>query len=508
MPPLSTVTVSRPGEAEPSVGSPGGGRQDRRAVGLGLAGLLLAFSVLAALYAVTVPPFLPADEQSHTAYGLLVAQGRLPTLTTPAPLLQSPGVGPRVYTANHPPLYYALVATPLRLGLASGHRMAGFVAARLLTVLAGAAGIAAVAALALLLSPRRPQLALAAAAIGPLLPSFVHISGLVHNDALGFTTATVTLAVAALVLVRGPSARRLAALAAAAAAAALTRASGLPLAALAVLAAGLAPLVHGHRPPLVRAGAAAVQAALVAAAVLAAAGWFYLRNQALYGGLTGTAENLRLFGLAEHRPIIGVLGSGRFWSGIYDQLWGRMAGGQFLATGPLALPGRLLGGLVVAGLAVGGVRVARSRRLVADGWRPTAGAGHLAAWLLVLVTAALTLVTMAGYVAAGGGTHARYLYPGLAAISLIAAVGLAELPGRRRSLPILAVLAGQVALNLLLWATFLSRITPGRPGLAAAVGQGVPATFGLPAGLVVPVAVMLLAAALAMVGRALWMLDD
>jgi hypothetical protein len=178
-----------------------------------------------------------------------------------------------------------------------------------------------------------------------------------------------------------------------------------------------------------------------------------------------------------------------------------MAGGQFLAAGPLALPGRLLGVVVIAGLTVGGVRVARSRR-------PAAGGGRLAAWLLVLVTVPLTLVTMAGYVAAGGGTHARYLYPGLGVISLIAAVGLAELPGRRRSLLILAVLAGQVTFNLLLWATFLSRTTVGRPGLVAAVGQGVPATIGLPAALVVPAAVVLLAAALAMVGRALWMLDD
>jgi hypothetical protein len=502
MPPPSTATAFPPGEAvEPSTGSPGAGRQDRRAVGLGLAGVLLAFIVLATLHAVTVPPFLPADEQSHTAYGLLVAQARLPTLTTPAPLLQSPGVGSRVYTANHPPLYYALVAMPLRLGLAIRHPVAGFVAARLLTVLAAAAGIAAVAALVLVLSPGRPQLALAAAAIGPLLPSFVHISGLVHNDALGFTTATVTLAVAALVLIRGPSARRLAVLAAAAAAAALTRASGLPFAVLAVLAAGLAPLVDGRRPTLVRVGAAAVQAALVAGVVLVVSGWFYLRNQVLYGGLTGTSENLRMFGLNEHRPILGVLVSGRFWSGVYDQLWGRMAGGQFLAAGPLALPGRLLGVVVIAGLTVGGVRVARSRR-------PAAGGGRLAAWLLVLVTVPLTLVTMAGYVAAGGGTHARYLYPGLGVISLIAAVGLAELPGRRRSLLILAVLAGQVTFNLLLWATFLSRTTVGRPGLVAAVGQGVPAIIGLPAALVVPAAVVLLAAALAMVGRALWMLDD
>jgi hypothetical protein len=491
-----------------SPGSRREGWEDRRAIGLGLAGVLLAFVVLAALHAVTVRPLLPADERSHTGYGLLVAQGKLPTLTTPAPLLRSPGVGPRIYTANHPPLYYALVAAPLRLGVVSGRPVLGFVAARLLTVLLGAAGIVAVAALALVLSPRRPQLALAAAAVGPLLPSFVHLSGLVHNDALGFTTATVTLAVAALVLVRGPNAWRLAALATAAAAAALTRASGLPFAALAVLAAGLAPLIHSRRPPVARVVTAAAWSALVACAVLVAAGWFYLRNRVLYGDLGGTAENLRLFGYGERRTILNVLSSGRFWSGVYDQLWGRMAGSQFLAKGTLAWPGRLLGAVVVAGLALGGVRVARSRRLAASSSGRAGSTGLLVAWLLVLATVPLMMVALAGYVAEGGGPHARYLYPGLSAISLVAAVGLAELPGRHRSFPILAVLAGQVGLNLLLWATFLSRTKVGRPSLGVAIGQGMRATSGLPANLVVPVAVLLLAVALAMVARALRILDS
>jgi hypothetical protein len=118
------------------------------------------------------------------------------------------------------------------------------------------------------------------------------------------------------------------------------------------------------------------------------------------------------------------------------------------------------------------------------------------------------MVALAGYLAEGGGTHARYLYPGLTAISLVAAAGLSELPGRRRSGAVLAVVAGQVGLNLLLWATFLSYTTVGRPSLVAAVGQGVRATTALSAGLVVPVVVVLLTAALVLLGRALRILDS
>jgi hypothetical protein len=253
-------------------------------------------------------------------------------------------------------------------------------------------------------------------------------------------------------------------------------------------------------------GAAAVQAGLVAGAVVVAAGWFYLRNRALYGDLGGTAENLRLFGFGERRPLLGVLGSGRFWSGVYDQLWGRMAGGQFLASGVLALPGRLLGAVVVAGLVLGGARAARARGSAAaatGGLRP---AGRAVAWLLVLATGPLMLVAMAGYVAEGGGTHARYLYPALGAVSLVAATGLAELPGHR-GLPLLALFVGQVVVNLLLWATFLSRTGEGRPSLTASVGQGLWVNSGPPGGLVVAVVAVLLAAAVAMVARSLRMLD-
>jgi hypothetical protein len=252
---------------------------------------------------------------------------------------------------------------------------------------------------------------------------------------------------------------------------------------------------------------AALQAGVVAGAVVAAAGWFYLRNQVLYGDLAGTAENLRLFGFDQRRPLLGVLGSGGFWSGVHDQLWGRMAGGQFLAAGALALPGRLLGAAVGAGLVLGGVRFARSWGPALGRWRPPGGAGRVAAWLLVPATVPLTMVAMAGYVAGGGGTHARYLYPALGAVSLVAAVGLDELSGRRRSLPVLVLFLGQVGLNLLLWATFLSRTGEGRPSLAAMVGRGMWAGSSASAVLVFAVAAVLLAAAVVMVARALWMLD-
>ena len=518
-PPSQVAVPPAPGPAPAPAGVPEGRpERSRGALALGLAGVLLAFTVLAGLHALSVRPFLPADEMPHTGYALLVGRGRLPTLTTPTPLLpRMPRAYQnrlRVYTANHPPLYYALVALPLRLGVATGHPMVGFAAARLLTVLLGGAGVLAVAGLALVLAPGRPQLAVAAAGVGSLVPSFVHISGLVHNDAAGFTTATATLALSALVLVRGPSRGRVAALATAAAAAALTRASGLPFAAAAVLAAGLAPLVHlegsgepGTDTPEDRgqrrwrtAVAGARDAGVVAGVTALAAGWFYLRNRALYGDIGGTAANLRQFGMRPRGSPDQFLLSAGFWSRIFDQLWGRFADMQFLAKDALAVPGRVVGVLAAAGLALGGARLLARRA------RPRPAAGVLLAWLLALGMVPLLMVALATYVAQGGGAHARYLYPGLGVLGLVAAAGLAELPGHRRGLAAIAVLAGEVVLNLLLWATFLSRTSRGRPSLAGAVVGAVRATTGLPAWPVCGVAALLLAAALGMCARALWLL--
>jgi hypothetical protein len=107
-----------------------------------------------------------------------------------------------------------------------------------------------------------------------------------------------------------------------------------------------------------------------------------------------------------------------------------MGGGQFLATGPLALPGRLLGAAVAAGLVLAGVRAARAAstpptprpvgprtgRVANGGARgsrlstaPAGATGRLVAWSLTLAMVPLTMLAMAGYVAEGGGTHARYL---------------------------------------------------------------------------------------------------
>ena len=61
------------------------GRRRRTTVGIGLAGVLLTFAVLATLQAFTIYPFHPPDEMSHVGYALDISHGDLPTIETPIP---------------------------------------------------------------------------------------------------------------------------------------------------------------------------------------------------------------------------------------------------------------------------------------------------------------------------------------------------------------------------------------------------------------------------------------
>jgi hypothetical protein len=477
-----------------------------RALRLGVAGIVLAFLVLAALHTITIPAFLAADETPHTGYALLLSRGVLPTLDTPTPLHEIPDMPQafvsrrRVYTANHPPLYYALVAVPLRLGVETGSPTVGFYAARLLGVGLAAAGLVAAAILARLLAPGRPQLALAAAGIGGLLPSFVHISALVHNDGLGFTTTTFALALSVLVLAKGPTNARLLWLALAAAAAAGTRSSGLLVVTLVVLGALGGAILHLKRPPRARIAWGIAHGALVAVATAILSGWFYLRNFKLYGDLTGTAANLDRFGYEPRGSTHEFLLSLKFLGAMYDQLWGRFAALQFLAKGRLGLLTDVIGLLILLGLFTAAARWLRGapRRDVPS---------LLTGWMLALLLPVLLLVLLADYVARGGGAHARYLYPALAVFALVAGLGLDQLPGRRRGFPILGMFAGQVALNIVFWGNFLSRINPGRPAITVAIERRID-DIALPVGLTLTVIAALLTLSVAIVGHALWVLGE
>jgi len=452
---------------------------------LGVGGAVLAFVMLATLW-LYVPTYQPTDEASHVAYARELSHGRLPAIDTPissdgdarlARMLRRRDPPHRtIWTANHPPLYYALVAVPLRIGIDTAHPIRGVHAARVLSVGLSALGLVALAYVVLQLAPGRPQLAVAATGLVALLPSFIGISARVYNDSLAFLTSTAVLAAVVVFVVRGPSAARLAAVAATAGIAAMTRASGL----LVVAVAGLGVLVGvwraGEGGALRRLGRAAIGVSVVGATVFAVAGWFYLRNLARYGDLTGSAALLEQFGRAPKDTILGLLTDPGFWRLQQQRLWGvtsNLPGPSGILTSRLWLLGLVpLAGLLLAGAR----RLSRPDR--GGGWPDP---GRTVAFGLCVVLLGLLQLSTVQFASNGGGAHVRYLFPGLTAVGLVAAVGLLALPGGRRGVPVVAMLLAMVAVNLWVWWRYLDVIrVSGRPWpLVAVVVPALLAGLGL-----------------------------
>jgi hypothetical protein len=444
------------------------GRREGRLWWLGVGGVMLTFVMLASLW-LYVPTYLPVDEASHVAYARELSHGRLPTIDTQmvadgdprlARVLRSRDARHRtIWTANHPPAYYALVAVPLRLASAVGHPVGGVQAARLLSVGLSAVGLVVLAWVVAQLVPGRPALAVAAAGLAGLLPSFVSISAKVYNDSLAFLTTTLVVAAAVAVLVRGPSLARLAGVAAAAGLAALTRASGL----LVVGVAGLAVLIAvwrdrpAERPPgsppagrdqaLRRGGRIVFWAGAVGLVVVAVAGWFYLRNLRLYGDLTGSAALLERFGRVPRGSLAGLLTDPGFWRAQQQRLWGA---GNLVpgANDGLARWLWLLGLVPLVGLLLAGGGWLAGRLRGAGG---RLDAGRAVAVGLCLLLLGLLQLSVVQFATGGGTAHARYLLPGLVTVGLLAAVGLAALPGGRRGLPVVAMLLAMTWINLWVW---------------------------------------------------------
>jgi hypothetical protein len=515
-------------------GSPWHADRRRQGLALGVASAVLAFLALTMVQAVAIKPYLPPDELYHVSYALVVRDDRLPELTTPVPAdkvpLRADDHRPRrIYTANHPPLFYVPVAAALRIGSPS----VAFLAARLVSVAFGAAGVAMVAWLALTLLPSRPRVAVGAAWFVALLPAVPHYSAFVYNDSLGFLACTAALVAAVLAVRRGPTVRRLSALTLAAAAAALTRAPGVALVAVAGLAAALAVWLHDGRPwlsrphdarsRLLRAG---VAGAVVGGLGLLSSIWFYLRNRSLYGDLTGARFNALLNHTPAEHEASRLAVSPRYMLQLFDGLWvwTRFALRQIPVPRALVLVPRVLALVILAGLVVAVVRAVRQRLDGAPAAAPSSpdafggpattgtpavARGSLTAWLLVVGWLVLGFVMVAWYDGNGGLTHARYLLPVIGVAALLAALGLDVLPGARRGLVTLVVSVVLLGLTAAAWGRFVDALLGVRPfGLPVARAvAGLIDQHGVPNGwlLLAPAALALLAA-LALQQRGLWLL--
>ncbi len=416
-----------------------------RATDWGLFILLALFIGLATTYSIITPLFEAPDELWHYPFVKQLADGK------GLPVLDAAHLGPWHQEGGQPPLYYALAALASRwapsedlAGLLKGNEHAELGVARPggspnilihtdrermpyggavlavhlargLSVLLGAATVLFVYGIGLEMLPKRPGLALAAAAVTAFTPMFLFLSGSVNNDNLVVTLSTATIWLLLRLLRLPPAPGRWALLGVLIGAAALSKVSGLLLLAPAGLVLAWVAWRQRDWKLLVWGGAC------VAGVVALVAGWWYWRNWRLYHDPLGLNVFLAIAG-HRHRPTFAKLWPE--WSAFTSTYWGVFGWGNVAA--PRWFYSLLDGlGLVAAGgLLLQAVRRLRQKR------RPAAGAAFrfalLAAWPL------LVLASLVRYSLLIRGVTGRLLYPAVGCLSFFLVVGLASwLPGER-----------------------------------------------------------------------------
>ncbi len=411
-------------------------------------------------------PYATGDEPPHVDYAYQVWHGELPVFEDGLELRPDGAwLAPVQWTAQHPPLYYLLIA-PLVGPLAdAGHPVAAVYAARGVNVL-----LSGVFVLAAWWSARRltrpgsvlpPLVAFLAGA----MPAAAHVGGSAYNDLLAATFVTVLFGLAATAVRRGLDARLIALLSLVAAACALTRLSA---ALIAAVVAGVALAAGAVRAAQGRGRWAHVAALALAGpgAVLAASGWFYLRNLELTGNVTGSHFDWAL----EHqnrqeRPVWAVLADPTTWARLPDLFWwaGRLPPNTPLTVTSMALTALLL---VWTPLVIALVVAIRRRRKQG---RPTlvgrslvgpveTRTDRLLLHVLPVAAVVVSVSVQVGYASSSGGVYPRYLLVVALPLCLAIAAGLALRPRR-----LLLAWTAVTLLDLVVWLS-VELATPAEPG--------------------------------------------
>jgi hypothetical protein len=168
---------------------------------------------------------------------------------------------------------------------------------------------------------------------------------------------------------------------------------------------------------------------------LALSGWWFVRNQTLYGDLTGTAVHLEVMGGPRQRLPSRWSTIVAEFKGLRYSFWALFGWFNILAPDLFYW---IVDGLTILGLGGFAIFLARSLRHTLRSTREIVVL--LAAWLLLIAVALLRWTILAS------ASQGRLLYPALGAIALILIVGWAELVPRRIRRPLgIAALAGWVA---------------------------------------------------------------
>ena len=318
--------------------------------------ILLAFTALGALYAVSTPVFEASDELWHYPMVRHLADGN----SLPIQAFDPAEAGPWKQEASQPPLYYYLGAAAtfwidtsdmesvrwlnphvdngiitedgninLVIHDPAANAWSGTLLAvrivRLISVLLGACTVYLTYLIARQAVPGRPEVALGAAAVNAFTPMFLFISGAVNNDNLVIPLASLSLLLMIQLVRDGSNSRwarygRPIVLGVVIGLGALTKITALGLLALVAFSLFVDRWRREERPVSLKGLARVLIRAippfmLVVVPVLLIAGWWYVRNIQLYGDWSGWNAFIAVLGQRAHPASLAQL---------WDERWGFM----------------------------------------------------------------------------------------------------------------------------------------------------------------------------------------
>lgn len=424
--------------------------------------ILVAYLVLAVAYSLASPLYEPTDELRHFRYVRhLVVYRSLPVQQADAPRAQS----------HHPPLYYILGAAvswwvpvaqdvyyepPInpywayRYWEASndnknqylhgddelfpfhGVALAVYIV-RWMTVLIGAGTVWLTYCVGRQVFPEQPALALGGAALVAFNPQFIYLSGAVNNDIPAALCGAAVLLVCVRLVRSGPNLRTDVELGLIYGLALITKFNLLALVGVIELAYVLAVWRTRDWRTFIRG------TFIVLGLAALVAGWWFWRNQVLYGDPTGMNKVNELW---EGGPA-----AGRWWAVwqslpyLWSSLWGRFGYGQ-IPLSQIAYQALL----VFCVLALAGHLLPDVRRFPRS---QSAMPPFLPAALILLGVMPLvfTLVVFYYILIQPAGAMGRFLFPGLPAFAILLIGGLSRLFSRRLAwVASMAVTLGMVTL--------------------------------------------------------------
>lgn len=439
--------------------------------------IVAAYLGIATLYAIAVPAWQAPDEPAHYNYvHELATTGTFPVLRmgdydqayldqlTSQRFPDELSIAPLRYEAHQPPLYYLLAAALFRL--TSGELLP----LRLLSIALGGIFVVLVYAIARMVCPHQPRLWLGAAAFVAFLPMHVAMSASVNNDALAEVVLAslllLSLYYVKMALANGspPQWQLTAALGVFLGLALITKVS-----AYAGIPVTLAALLIGHTQTRPAGSLLVSQRASIAArrssflqqvmlmggiALVMAVPW-YVRNASIYGhwdilarrwhdtvvvgqlrtseflaqvGLSGVLERFFAWSFASFWGVFGWMG---VWmdSRVYNLLLAfSLAAGiglvALLVRGRWTRPAEVAGSPPGAGAVVPASFAAQpdSPQIIL----PAEQRFQRWAYVLLALSALLTLSVYLSYNVIFVQTQARYLFPALPSMALAVAAGWQE----------------------------------------------------------------------------------